>query len=94
MRCPECKHNQKYKDGTRCKKCRYQFVFRKKQDQISDFTLRQIIQRLSDNGQQAFTTTQLALDICRLWRKKTLGPVGCGVIALIVSVIAGSDRIQ
>ena len=30
MHCPECKHNQKYKDGTRCNKCRYQFVFRKK----------------------------------------------------------------
>lgn len=89
MRCPECKHNQKYKDGTRCNKCRYQFVFRKKEDRISDFALRQTVQRLSDNGQQAFTTTQLALAICRLWRKKTLGPVGCGVIALIASVIAG-----
>ncbi|MCP5449282.1 MAG: hypothetical protein H6972_01635 [Gammaproteobacteria bacterium] len=89
MRCPECKHNQRYKDGTRCNKCRYQFVFRKKEDRISDFALRQTVQRLSDNGQQAFTTTQLALAICRLWRKKALGPVGCGVIALIVSAIAG-----
>lgn len=89
MRCPECKHNQRYKDGTRCNKCRYQFVFRKKEDRISDFALRQTVQRLSDNEQQAFTTTQLALAICRLWRKKTLGPVGCGVIALIVSAIAG-----
>lgn len=89
MRCPECNHNQRHKDGTRCNKCRYQFVFRKKEDRISDFALRQTIQRLSDNGQQAFTTTQLALAICRLWRKKTLGPVGCGVIALIVSAIAG-----
>jgi hypothetical protein len=89
MRCPECNHNQKYKDGIRCNKCRYSFVFRKKDDQISDFTLRQIIQRLSDNGQYAFTATQLALEICRLWRKKTLGPVGCSIIALIVSVIAG-----
>ncbi|MDG4555102.1 MAG: hypothetical protein P9E24_12795 [Candidatus Competibacter sp.] len=89
MRCPECKHNQKYKDGTRCNKCRYRFVFRKKEDRISDFTLRQIIQRLSDNGQQVFTTTQLALAICRLWRKKTLGPIGCGVIALVVSAIVG-----
>ncbi len=89
MRCPECNHNQKYKDGTRCNKCRYQFVFRKKEDRISDFALRQTVQRLSDNGQQAFTTTQLALAICRLWRKKTLGPVGCGVVAIIVSAIVG-----
>ncbi|MCP5197572.1 MAG: hypothetical protein H6974_12450 [Gammaproteobacteria bacterium] len=89
MRCPECQHDQKYKEGARCKKCHYQFVFRKKNDQISDFTLRQMIQRLSDNGQYAFTATQLALEICRLWRKKTLGPVGCGIIALVLSVIAG-----
>lgn len=89
MRCPECQHDQKHKDGTRCKKCHYQFVLRKKDDQISDLALRQIIQRLSDNGQYSFTATQVALEICRLWRKKTLGPVGCSVIALIVSVIAG-----
>lgn len=89
MRCPECKQDQKYKDGTRCKKCHYQFVFRKKDDNITDMALRQIIQRLSDNGQYAFTATQLALEICRLWRKKTLGPAGCSVIALIISVIAG-----
>ena len=89
MRCPECNHSQKYRDGTRCKQCCYSFVFRKKQDQISDFTLRQIIQRLSDNGQYAFTATQLALEICRLWRKKNLGPLGCSIIALIVSAIVG-----
>jgi len=89
MRCPECKHNQKYKEGTRCKQCRYQFVFRKKDDEITDLAMRQIIQRLSDHEQYSFTETQLALEICRLWRKKTLGPVGCSVITLIVSVIAG-----
>jgi hypothetical protein len=89
MRCPECNHNQKYKDGTRCNQCRYQFVFRKKDYQISDVTLRQIIKRLSDNGQYAFTATQLALEICRFWRKKNLGAVGCSIIALVVSVIGG-----
>ena len=89
MRCPECNHRQKFKDGAHCQKCRYRFVFRSKQDQISDFTLRQIIQRLSDQGHYAFTATQLALEICRLWRKKALGLLGCGLIALIVSVIAG-----
>ena len=53
MRCPECKHNQKYRDGTRCGKCGYQFVLiKKKGDGLSDFALRQIIQRLSDGGQQ------------------------------------------
>lgn len=89
MRCPECSHRQKFKDGAHCQKCRYRFVFRRQQDQISDFTLRQIILRLSDQGHYAFTATQLALEICRLWRKKALGLFGCGLIALIVSVIAG-----
>lgn len=70
MRCPDCSHNQKYRDGTRCGKCGYQFIFRKKDDKISDFSLRQMIQRLSDNGQYAFTITQLALEICRSWRGK------------------------
>lgn len=89
MRCPECKHNQRHKEGTRCSKCRYQFVFQKRHDQISDYALRQLIGRLSDHGQLSFTTTQLALEICRLWRKKILGPVGCGIIALVISAIAG-----
>ena len=89
MRCPECNHNQKYRDGARCQHCHYQFVFRNKKARISDFSLRQITQRLSDNGQYAFTATQLALEISRLWRKKNLGPLGCSVIALIVSVIVG-----
>jgi hypothetical protein len=89
MRCPECNHSQKYKDGARCNQCHYQFVFRKKDDNITDLALRQIIKRLSDNGQYAFTATQLALEVCRLWRKKTLGAVGCSIIALVVSVIGG-----
>lgn len=89
MRCPECNHRQKFKDGVHCRQCRYQFVFRKKQDQISDFTLRQLIQRLSDQGHYAFTATQLALEICRLWRKKARGPVDYSIAAIILGVISG-----
>ncbi|MDQ5909087.1 MAG: hypothetical protein QG599_1181 [Pseudomonadota bacterium] len=89
MRCPECNHNQKSREGSRCQKCRYQFVFYSKSEPIRDFTLRQIIQRLSDNGEYAFTATQLALEICRVWRKKTFGAIGCSVIALILSGIVG-----
>lgn len=89
MRCPECKHNQRYKEGMRCNNCRYQFVFHKKQDPISDYALRQLIQRLSDHGQLSFTATQLALEICRFWRKKILGPIGCGIIALVIGAFVG-----
>jgi hypothetical protein len=86
MRCPDCNHSQKYRSGTRCGQCNYRFVFRKKADQITDFALRQMIQRLSDNGQYAFTATQLALALCRHWRQSVWGPIGCGLIALLVPV--------
>ena len=89
MRCPECKHTQKYREGTRCKQCSYQFVFRKSADGISDFALRQLIQRLSDNGQQAFTATQLALAICRSWRQKKGVLLGCGVAVLVIACVIG-----
>ncbi len=89
MRCPECKHTQKYREGTRCKKCGYQFVFRKSADGITDSALRQMIQRLSDSGQQAFTATQLALAICRSWRQKKGAFIGCGVVAVVVALLIG-----
>ncbi|NJN46955.1 MAG: hypothetical protein HC808_11305, partial [Candidatus Competibacteraceae bacterium] len=87
MRCPDCKHDQKYKNGKRCSQCGYQFVFRKKESKISDFALRQMIDRLSDQGQYCFTTTQLALEICRYWNKKTVGPLGCSLIIVLLAAI-------
>ncbi len=84
MRCPDCNHVQKYRSGARCGQCNYRFVFRKKTDDITDFTLRQMIQRLSDNGQYAFTATQLALALCRHWRRSAWGPLGCGIITLLI----------
>jgi len=67
MRCPECEHEQKYRDGKHCEKCGYHFVFRRKKDGISDFAFRRIIHRLSEGGHYAFTDTQLALAIARPW---------------------------
>lgn len=87
MRCPDCNHSQKYQAGARCGQCGYRFVFRKKVDQITDSALRQMIQRLSDNGQYAFTATQLALVLCRHWRRSTWGTVGCGLIVLLVPLL-------
>ncbi|MFO1422927.1 MAG: hypothetical protein U1F70_04605 [Candidatus Competibacteraceae bacterium] len=89
MRCPECKHTQKYREGTRCKKCGYQFVFRKSADGISDFAFQRTVQRLSDNGHQAFTATQLALAICRIWRTKKGVFIGCGVAIVVIACIIG-----
>ena len=86
MRCPDCKYDQRYRYGTRCGQCGYQFVFRKKVDQLTDFTLRQMIQRLSDNGQYAFTATQLALVLCRHWRRTAWYLIFCGLSALLIAV--------
>ncbi len=89
MRCPECKHSQKYREGSRCKKCNYLFVFRRNVDRISDYALRQTIQRLSDGGQQAFTATQLALEICRIWRKKAMSMIAAGVVVAVIALAIG-----
>jgi hypothetical protein len=48
-----------------------------------------MIQRLSDGGQQAFTATQLALEICRSWRNKYVGLIGCGVVVAVIALIIG-----
>lgn len=93
MRCPDCKHNQRYRDGTRCGKCGYQFVLRKRTDTISDYTLRQIIKRLSDQGQYSFTATQLELELCRCWRRKITqaligGIASAGLVAAVVIFLA------
>ena len=87
MRCPDCNHNQRYRDGTRCGKCSYQFVFRKKSDGLSDHALRQIIRRLSDNGQYAFTLTQLTLELCRYWQRSATQLLVSGLI--FVAIISG-----
>jgi hypothetical protein len=85
MRCPDCKYDQRYRYGTRCGQCGYQFVFRKNVDQITDSALRQMIQRLSDNGQYAFTATQLALTLCRHWRRTAWYLIFCGLSALLIA---------
>lgn len=86
MRCPDCQHDQKYRDGTRCGQCGYQFVFRKRDDKISDLALRQIIQRLSDHGQYAFTATQLALEICRYWRERQHW-IGSMIFVIVIALV-------
>ena len=90
MRCPACQHNQRYRDGMRCSKCGYAFVLRKKADGLSDLGLQQIIRRLSDNGQYAFTKTQLVLEICRYWRRSTTqGMIGGLVVVAILMAVFG-----
>jgi phosphotransferase system glucose/maltose/N-acetylglucosamine-specific IIC component len=88
MRCPDCNHSQSYRGNSapRCAKCGYQFIFRKQDDNITDYSLRQIVKRLSDDGQYAFTATQLALEICQFWRSKS-GVIGGIVFTVLIALI-------
>ncbi len=65
----------------KCSQCGYQFVFDPKTDKLRDNIIHQMILRLSDNGHYYFTRTQLALEICKYWRKKKTGPI------LLVSIV-------
>lgn len=93
MRCPDCNHNQRYRDGSRCGQCGYQFVLRKRADTISDYTVQQIVKRLSNSGQYSFTATQLELELCRYWRRKINqaligGVIFAGLIAAVIIFLA------
>lgn len=84
MRCPDCQHTQRYREGTRCKKCGYQFILRRKSDEISDYALHHLIKKLSDNGAYAFTATQLILDLCRYWRRRVNRELLVSFIGIVV----------
>jgi len=81
MLCPKCSHSHKYKEGMKCSQCGYQFVFDPKTDKLRDNIIHEMIQRLSDNGHYYFTRTLLAIEICKYWRKKKMGPI------LLVSIV-------
>jgi hypothetical protein len=88
MRCPECHHNQRYRDGMRCNHCGYQFVLRRQDNDLTDNILCSIINRLSNNGQYYFTRIQLALAIAEYWRaRKSSFGIGCFIVFLIGPLI-------
>jgi hypothetical protein len=88
MRCPECNHNHKYKEGRICGKCGYRFVFNPKTDILYDGIIRQMIRRLSDNDQHYFTSTPLAIEICQYSKKEESRRTPVAVyIALVILII-------
>ncbi len=103
MRCPECNRTQQYKEGMRCRRCGYKFVFNPKstkyKGQIRDYTLRSIIKQLSNDGQYCFTRTQLAVEISRYWDKRhgmgcllVLGSLAlAGFVGFLTSAINDSE---
>jgi len=87
MRCPQCSHEQKYQEGMKCGQCGYRFVFDPKTDKLRDNIISQMIQQLSDNGHYYFTQTQLAMEICRYWRKQKVGLITFAFIVFIIWAI-------
>lgn len=90
MRCPNCRHDQKYQDGMTCQKCRYQFVFDPKSDNFHDSLIYQMVQQLSDNGQYYFTKTQLVMEIYKYRHKKESSSFGCLISAIFFGIIVAA----
>ncbi|EIJ42225.1 hypothetical protein BegalDRAFT_1329 [Beggiatoa alba B18LD] len=84
MRCPNCNHSQRFKDGLTCQKCAYQFALSPKTDGISDYVMRQLIQHLSGNGQFVFTKNQLSAGLAQFLRRRYPNLVGCGGCLLML----------
>lgn len=62
MKCPNCSHNQQYRSGMCCNKCRYQFVFNPKDSntfKVTDGKVISAIRKASAVDTQYFTANQL-----------------------------------
>ncbi|MDM8549186.1 hypothetical protein QUF72_03875 [Desulfobacterales bacterium HSG2] len=71
MKCPQCMNNQRYMDGMICRSCGYHFALNpKKTPYITDMALKNVIDRVSGNGQYHFTYIQLFAQIYRVIKKK------------------------
>lgn len=92
MKCPECGHNQKVKDGLRCSSCRYEFVFNPKYDtgQMTDGKFVACIRAASQNDTVWYTENQLYAAFCR--RVTRVSKAGCvvSVVLLVVGVLVAT----
>ncbi|MCC6215782.1 MAG: hypothetical protein IT376_13030 [Polyangiaceae bacterium] len=80
MKCPSCSTTQKAKEGMKCAKCGYEYVFQPRTDGITDGKFRQLLARASANGTYYFTKNQLYTLYCQD-RSGFAGGYGCGALA-------------
>jgi hypothetical protein len=59
MKCPACNQSQRAKEGLRCTRCRYAYIFDPKADRMNDYRWTQIMKKASANGSVCFTKRQL-----------------------------------
>ena len=89
MRCPSCDHRQKLRDGTRCRRCGYRFVFKARQDLCSDYALLMAARTLSEEGRYRYTRTQLALQLGRYgYGERRVLPGAWLALALLLAALA------
>lgn len=92
MKCPECRNNQKYKDGMTCRSCGYRFALNPKAPYgLTDAAFKGAVERLSGFGQYYFTRDQLYAQICRLFMKKrNVGKIaGCFLFIFVTAFFTG-----
>ena len=104
MICPHCSRELRYKQRgrRRCSYCRKHFAFEPKTNKLHlhDMKVRKLADRLSDDGDQRYTVTQLWYAASRKAladRKTPLAGCGCGLVVLglaAVGVISGFAQVD
>jgi hypothetical protein len=96
VKCPACNNTQKAKEGLRCTKCRYAFIFDPKSDGMNDYRWTQLVKKASANETVCFTRQQLHTQ----WAMKKApgrgGRIALGVVATAVTgivVVAGAPAL-
>ncbi len=90
MKCPHCYAELRYRERSNrtCSKCRQQFVLEPKANtfKLHDLGLRDLLNRLSQNGTIRLTSEQLLGALLRRQQAKTSGfPCGLYILATIVA---------
>ena len=100
MKCPNCRNNQKYKDGMRCNMCQYKFALDPKEYfNISDAAFKAVIDKLSGAGQFYYTYNQLYVQVYKAVRKKhhvKFFELSCfGIILVLITfALMGSFKVR
>lgn len=90
MKCPHCYAELRYRERSNrtCSKCRQQFVLEPKANtfKLHDLGLRELLNRLSQNGTIRLTSEQVLGALLRRQQAKTNGfPCGLYILATIVT---------
>ena len=87
MRCPNCDHDQKRKDGMVCAECGYPFTLDPKQSpNIADRRFVRAVAKVSDDGARWFSLEQLHGQMTKRFRGPAPAMIGSAILGGIVAV--------